>query len=103
MIGAGQKVRLDSKDRRRIAMFDFGVCWGFPVIFMALRKSFVASPPMMAEELTRLLDYTVQGHRYNIIQYIGCRATTYTSILGLLIVFITPLLLSIGTSVYAGT
>ena len=94
---------MDSKDHRRIAIFDFGVCWGIPIIFMVLRKSSVVSSPMMAEELIRLLDYTVQCLRYNIIQYIGCRATTYTSILGIFIVYITPLLLSIGTSVYAGT
>jgi len=58
---------------------------------------------MTAEGLTRLLDYVVQGHRYNIIQYIGCRATTYISIPGLLIIHVPPLLLSVGTSVYAGT
>jgi len=42
MIGG---TRLDDRDRRRIAMFDFAFCWGVPVIFMALRKSSILSPP----------------------------------------------------------
>ena len=54
MIGGNLTIGLDRRDRRRIAMFDFGFCWGIPVIFMALRKSPVVSPSIMAEELTRL-------------------------------------------------
>jgi len=44
MIGGGRTAGLDSGDLRRIAMFDFGICWGTPVVFMALRKSpFISS------------------------------------------------------------
>ena len=103
MIGAGRAARLDHRDRRRIVMFDLGFCWGVPAIFMALRKSPVVYFSIMAEELTHLPDYIVQGHRYDVIQYIGCLPTTYMSIPGIFIVYIPPLLLSLGSSVYAGT
>jgi len=104
MIGGKRNVGLDDRrGRRRIAMFDFGFCWGFSVFFMALRKSFVLPSPMTAEELSRLLDYIVQGHRYDIVQYIGCQPATYISIPGIFIVWVPPLLLSVGGSVYAGT
>ena len=39
MIGGNRTVGLDHKDRRRIALFDFGFCWGIPITFMALRQS----------------------------------------------------------------
>jgi len=52
MIGGGRAARLDHRDHRRIAIFDFGFCWGVPAIFMALRKSLVVSPSVMAEELS---------------------------------------------------
>jgi len=103
LIGGKRNVGLDRRDRGRIAMFDFGFCWGVPVIFMALRKSSVLSSPTMAEGLFHILDYIVQGHRYNVVQYIGCQPATYVSIPGIFIVWVPPLILSVGSSVYAGT
>jgi len=70
---------------------------------MALRKSPVVLSSTTTEGSIRLADYIVQGHRYDIIQYIGCLPTTYVSIPGIIIVYLPPLLLSIGGSVYAGT
>lgn len=102
MVGGSVAMGLDHRDRRRIAMLDFGFCWGIPVIFMALRKSLAVSSPTMAEELTRLQDYIVQGHRYNVVQYIGCQPTIYASIPGIFIIWVPPLLLSVGSSAYAG-
>jgi len=58
---------------------------------------------MIPDGFTRLPDYIVQGHRYDIVQYIGCQPAVYLSILGVFIVLLPPLLLSLGSSVYAGT
>lgn len=44
MIGGGRTAGLDRRDLRRIAIFDFGFCWGVPVLFMALRE-FSVFPP----------------------------------------------------------
>lgn len=57
---------------------------------------------MVAEGFTRIPDYIVQGHRYNIVQYIGCQPTTYISIPGVFVIWAPPLLLSVASSVYAG-
>ena len=103
MIGGNRAAGLDCRDRKRIAMFDFGFCWGVPVVFMTLRKSSVVYSPMVAEGFTHIPDYIVQGHRYNIVQYIGCQPTIYVSIPGIFIIWVPPLLLSIAGSVYAGT
>jgi len=103
MIGGGRTAGLDRRDLRRIAIFDFGFCWGVPVIFMVLRRSSVLSSPIIAEGLTSIPDYIVQGHRYNNVQYIGCQPTVYTSIPGVFIIWVPPLLLSVVGSVYAGT
>jgi pheromone a factor receptor len=69
---------------------------------MALRKSSILSSQRISEGFIRLIDYIVQGHRYNIVQYIGCQPTTYVSIPGIFIVWLPSLLLSLGTFVYAG-
>ena len=103
MVGGNRIVGLDHKERRRIVLFDFGFCWGIPIVFMALRKSSDFSSQSPAEGPGCLPDYVVQGHRYNIVQYIGCQPTTYISIPGIFVVWLPPLLLSLGTFVYAGT
>ena len=103
MLGGNRTVGLDRKGRRRIVLFDFGFCWGIPVIFMAFRKSLNLPSQGQAEGPMCLPDYFVQGHRYNIVQYMGCQPTTYVSVPGIFIVWFPPLLLSFGTFVYAGT
>lgn len=103
MIGGGRTVGMDRRDRRRIAVFDVGFCWGIPITFMALRKWFARPSPIAYGIPTRFLDYTVQGHRYNITQYIGCQPTTYISTPCIYVIWVPPLLLSIGSFVYAGT
>ena len=102
MIGGNRTVGLDHRDRRRIAISDIIFCWGIPLTFMALRKSPDSSSGTLVEWLTSSVDYIVQAHRYNIVQYIGCQPTTYISTPGILIVWLPPLLLSAGTFVYAG-
>ena len=102
MIGGNRTVGLNRKDRRRITMLDFALCWGVPVIFMALRKSSNHSSRDLNKGLIHLIDYIVQEHRYNIVQYVGCQPVTYVSIPGILIVWVPPLLLSVGTLAYAG-
>ena len=102
MVGGNKTVGLDHKDRRILAVFDLGLCWGIPFAFMALRKSCPLPSQSPADGPMRLLDCVVQGHRYNIVQHIGCQPATHVSTLGISIVWLPPLLLSIGTFVHAG-
>ncbi|KAB5588812.1 Pheromone B beta 1 receptor [Ceratobasidium theobromae] len=48
------------------------------------------------------IDYVVQGHRFDIIEEIGCIPYVYQSVAGLLIVRLPSLLVSLGGLVYAG-
>ncbi|KAJ7131520.1 pheromone A receptor-domain-containing protein [Mycena crocata] len=69
--------------RRRIIILDLILCWGYPVITMALH-------------------YIVQGHRYNIIEDLGCLPTTYVSIPAILVLYGPVALVLVLTFVYCG-
>ncbi|KAJ7477965.1 Rcb2.42 [Mycena galericulata] len=55
-------------NRRIILLLDLILCWGYPVITMALH-------------------YIVQGHRFDIVEDFGCRPTTYVSIPAILVLY----------------
>ncbi|KAJ6498400.1 GPCR fungal pheromone mating factor, partial [Mycena vitilis] len=52
---------ISSTSKKMVLAVDLGLCWVFPVIVMALH-------------------YIVQGHRFDIVEDLGCRPTTYVSI-----------------------
>ncbi|KAK0200530.1 pheromone A receptor-domain-containing protein [Desarmillaria ectypa] len=58
------------------------MCFLFPLIFMALH-------------------YIIQGHRYDIIENIGCQAALYISLPAVFLFYFPPLLFSLITFVYA--
>ncbi|KAF8704763.1 STE3-like pheromone receptor, partial [Rhizoctonia solani] len=64
----------DSNSKRRTAMFDLGIGLGLPVLVMVLHT-------------------VVQGHRYDIIEDVGCYPTTYTTLLAIPMVFMWPVLI----------
>jgi len=66
---------------RRIAL-DIALCFGLPVVQLALR-------------------YITQGHRYDIIEHIGCQIPAYMSWPNVVITSVIPLLLAIGATIYA--
>ncbi|TFY75333.1 hypothetical protein EWM64_g8679 [Hericium alpestre] len=82
-IAAVRSVTVSRASKQRRMLFDAGMCWGLPVLYMALH-------------------YVVQGHRFDIIENFGCRPTVYVSIAAIFIVFIPPLVLSVTTLVFAG-
>ncbi|KAF8320875.1 fungal pheromone STE3G-protein-coupled receptor [Clavulina sp. PMI_390] len=68
---------------RNRARFEVWMCVISPVIFAGLHM-------------------VVQGHRFDIIEDMGPSPSTYWSIVAICIYFLPPLILSIGTSYYAG-
>ncbi len=52
--------------------------------------------------MTVMLDYIVQGHRFDIIEQFGCRPSIYNSLASLFLIWIPPLLFSIGAGVFSG-
>ncbi|EJU00450.1 STE-3-like pheromone receptor [Dacryopinax primogenitus] len=71
------------KTRRSRAFVEIVLCWVQPIVVMALH-------------------YIVQGHRYDIYEYIGCQPTYYDTWAALFIINIPPLVFCFGTFVYAG-
>ncbi|KIJ64368.1 hypothetical protein HYDPIDRAFT_154822 [Hydnomerulius pinastri MD-312] len=82
LVSSNRRVRFDHVDRRRRIIFDSLMCFGLPLIFMALH-------------------YVVQGHRYDILENFGCQPTVYFSVPAIFIVYVPPLAFSLATLVYA--
>ncbi|KAJ7813352.1 pheromone receptor [Mycena olivaceomarginata] len=82
-VSSVRAVRSSVADKRRRQWFEAVMCFGLPVVFMALH-------------------YIVQGHRFDIIQEYGCRPTTYPSLVAIFIIWIPPIILAIGALVFAG-
>ncbi|KAF8707532.1 Pheromone A receptor, partial [Rhizoctonia solani] len=74
----------NASDKRRRMIFEIGMCAVLPAVAMALP------------------DYVVQGHRFDILEDFGCNPTTYVSVAALFIVYLPPLILALGTLIYAG-
>ncbi|KAF9468421.1 GPCR fungal pheromone mating factor [Collybia nuda] len=81
-VASVRMARTNISDKRRRQIFEALVCFGLPLLIMALH-------------------YIVQGHRYDIIESYGCRPTTYFSVAGIFIVWLPPILLSIASLVFA--
>ncbi|PBK87718.1 STE3-domain-containing protein [Armillaria gallica] len=82
MVSSTRAVRMDVADKRRRMVFESVMCFLFPLIFMALH-------------------YVVQGHRYDIIENIGCQAALYISLPAVFLFYFPPLLFSLITFGYA--
>ncbi|RXW17912.1 hypothetical protein EST38_g7942 [Candolleomyces aberdarensis] len=73
MVSSSRTVSYTIADRKRRMILDAILCFFCPMIFMALH-------------------YVVQGHRYDIIQNLGCTASIYISIPAIFIIWFPPLL-----------
>ncbi|KAF7421275.1 hypothetical protein PC9H_011797 [Pleurotus ostreatus] len=82
MVSSNRKVKFDHNDKRRRVIFESVMCFVVPLVFMALH-------------------YIVQGHRYDIFQYIGCQATVYISVPAILLIWVPPLFFSVLTLIFA--
>ncbi|KAJ7028139.1 putative fungal pheromone GPCR, STE3-type [Mycena alexandri] len=72
-----------SNRRRRAMVLDLVLCYGLPILIMALH-------------------YIVQGHRYDIVEDFGCRPAMYISWLSLLLVDLPPAIASFLALVFCG-
>ncbi|KAF8174224.1 GPCR fungal pheromone mating factor [Pholiota molesta] len=64
--------------KRRRQYIDGAVCFGLPAIYMALH-------------------YVVQGHRYDIVEDLGCRASIYVSLASVFLIWVPVLFFSLGS------
>ncbi|KAF8207456.1 pheromone A receptor-domain-containing protein [Mycena galopus ATCC 62051] len=75
-------LKTPTRGRKGVAV-DITLCYGLPVLIMALH-------------------YIVQGHRFDIVEDLGCRPAIYISVLSLLLVDLPPAVASFLALVYCG-
>lgn len=75
---------MSSGMRKRRVWEEIIICLLLPVIFTVLQ-------------------YVVQGHRYDIIEGVGCSNPTFMSVPGLMIRFIVPMVVAVASLIFAGT
>ncbi|KAF9221758.1 fungal pheromone STE3G-protein-coupled receptor [Gyrodon lividus] len=81
-ISSVRQVKTTQSDKRRRQVVDLVFCFGVPVAYMAVH-------------------YVVQGHRFDIVEGFGCRPAIYESIASIFLMWIPPLLFSIGGCILA--
>ncbi|KAH9837844.1 putative fungal pheromone GPCR, STE3-type [Rhodofomes roseus] len=81
-IASARAVRITEADKRRQIWVDSVLCFGVPAVYIGLY-------------------YVVQGHRFDLVETIGCRPETYVSIPEFFLIRFPPIFFSLGASVYA--
>lgn len=81
-IASGTAVRVSPEQKRRAVIIDLSIAVGIPVLVMVLH-------------------YIVQGHRYNIIEDIGCTPTVFNTAAAYPLVYMWPPLLGCIAFVFA--
>ncbi|KAF8578629.1 STE3-domain-containing protein [Ramaria rubella] len=81
-VSSTRYARTTKSDKRRRQKIEVAMCFGLPMIGMALH-------------------YVVQGHRFDIIEDFGCNPTVYFSLAAIMILSIPPFFLSLVSFVYA--
>ncbi|KAJ7881509.1 pheromone receptor Rcb2 B43 [Mycena olivaceomarginata] len=82
-VSSVRTVRVTPADKKRRQIFEAAMCFGLPIIFMALH-------------------YVVQGHRFDIIEDYGCRPSTYYSVASIFIIWVPPLVIATASLIFAG-
>jgi len=81
-VSSGRQTFFTHEDRKRRMIIEAVLCFGVPVIFMGLH-------------------YIVQGHRFDIIEGIGCSPATYISVPAVILIWVPPLVISSVSMIYA--
>ena len=99
MVSSSRKTSYNITDRKRRMIFEAVACFLIPLIFMALRE-FPRLFLLFSLFSTISIDYIVQGHRYDIIENLGCQAAMYISIPAIFIIWVPQLLFALITFIY---
>ena len=95
-----RQVCTTKSDKRRRQIVEAILCFGLPIIWMAIREQFffVFQLKYLIDDFS---DYIVQGHRFDIIEEYGCRPATYVSVPAVFLIWVPPLALAATTCVFA--
>nr|VWO99366.1 Pheromone receptor CPRa1p [Ganoderma boninense] len=82
-VASASHVQNSKAEKRRRQLIELLLCFGVPMLWMGLH-------------------YTVQGHRFDIIEDYGCRPNTYISLPAIFLIWVPPLIFSLVTVIYSG-
>lgn len=82
-IAAARQIHYTTQDRRRRTIVDIAIGLGIPTMVMAWH-------------------IVVQGHRFDILEGVGCTPTVYRSLPAIFLILIWPPLLFTASAIYAG-
>lgn len=80
-IASIQAVSVSRGEKRRDILVDTGICVVFPIVYIALQ-------------------YIVQGHRYDILEDLGCQPALYNTLPTYFISYMWPILIGLVSAVY---
>nr|UWI70535.1 pheromone receptor B1 [Pleurotus eryngii] len=80
-IASIQAVSVSRGEKRRDILIDTGICVVFPIVYIALQ-------------------YIVQGHRYDILEDLGCQPALYNTLPTYFISYMWPILIGLVSAVY---
>lgn len=83
-IAAARQAYFSAKDRQQRRLVGLAIGLGIPILIMVLHT-------------------VVQGHRYDIIERVGCIPSVYWSLPAVFLVIIWPVVLLLAAAVYGGT
>ncbi|KAF7300104.1 Pheromone receptor Rcb2 B44 [Mycena kentingensis (nom. inval.)] len=81
-IASVRQVSTTLNQKHRRMLFDLAMCWGLPLIIMALH-------------------YVVQGHRFDVVENIGCLPAIYVSLAAVFILYVPILTVIALTLIFA--
>lgn len=84
-----------------MVIIDLCIAVGAPLIIMALRMSLYFAIYFF-NFLVILPDYVVQGHRFNILEDIGCYPVVYNTLPAYFLYFMWPVVFGLISFVFSG-
>ena len=98
-VASARNVTSTKEDKRRRQKFEAFMCFGIPMVFMALRTCHYPESQTFCDFGT---DYIVQGHRFDLFEDFGCYPSVYFSVASILLIYVPPLVMSLTTFMFAG-
>lgn len=98
-IVSARQAQFLKSDRRKRQKIEALICFGFPILFMALR---MCNLLFESHAFMSCPDYVVQGHRFDLIEDFGCQPAVYDSVVALCLIYLPPLLISVTSLSFAG-
>jgi pheromone a factor receptor len=98
-VASMRKASMTYADKKRRMYIDVVICFIIPFLYLALCELFDGFCNSSRSNLFEV--YIVQGHRFDIVEGIGCRVEDYASIPEFFIVWFLPIMLSLATLAFA--